>query len=146
MAKSNVFMDFKEITVTYGSGTPTVLTLSEVTEMEVMIDDELAPWQADGNKYATLMVVASSMRGGKIMGGDVAALAGIPKGTYCTVQAKLYDAVNRDGAGCLTFAWTNAVFGSVQAAGQSNKFAGGSTSFMCIAPDGATSPLTITQS
>lgn len=135
-------MDWKEIVVTPQNGAP--IPLSEVTEMDVDVEDQLSPWQADGNKYASAVVVSNGERGGTIMGGDVGKLLSIPRGTACTVSAKLYHAVNRAGAGAATFVFSNAVFGKAGAKGQSNKYAGGQVSFMCFSPDG-TDPLTISQ-
>lgn len=144
MAATNVFMNWKDITISYGVG-PTVINLAEVTDFAVDISDELEEWQADGNRYSTVSVVARSSRGGQISGGDVAKLASLPSNTYCTVVAKLYDSINGAGDGCLTFTLVKCTFADKSAKGSTNKFAGGQASFTAHSVDGSTDPLTIVQ-
>lgn len=146
MAKSDVFMSFVGVTVTpVTTGTP--IPITEVVEMEVMYDDDLMPWRADGGRFAKLVALGESNRGARIAGGDVAKFMAVPKGVSCTVVAKLMDALNNTptGSGTLTFTWTNAIFGGANAAGASRKFAGGGLNFMCYAPDATTDPMTVAQ-
>lgn len=138
----NVHMDWRNIVVTPENGAP--IALSEITEMDVSIDDSLEPWQADGTKFARLVVVSTSERGGTIMGGDVGRLLAIPRGTPCTVTADLFHALTRDGAGMMSFEFHNAMFGKGSVKGQTNKYAGGQVTFMCFSPDDS-DPVTITQ-
>ncbi len=139
---SNVFMNWKQIVIVAGSLT---INMAEVTSLAVLDEDQLEMWQADGNKFATVVVAASGTRGVTISGGDIFRLSTIPSGVACTITAKLYDSINGAGPGCLNLTLVNAVRGATPAGGESNKFATGSVTFMAYSPDGNTDPLTITQ-
>ena len=144
MAKTNVFMNWKEVTVTPVGGGGAI-AITEVVDVEVMDKDDLEPWQADGHKFPTLLVAASGMRGLTIQGGSINKLSSIPKNTPCTVVAKLYDAKNGAGEGCLVHTLSNAVLQGSPSSGKSNKFAGGSAVFVAYSSDGTVDPLVVTE-
>jgi hypothetical protein len=142
MAGSNVYMNWKSVTVTFGT-VPTVVSLTEVMDVQVLDQEGLEPWQADGHKFPTLLIAATGSRGMTIVGGSVNKLAAIPRNTPCTVVAILNDAVNGAGAGAITHTLVNAVLADAGRSGPSNKFAGGTATFVAFSPDGITDPLTI---
>jgi hypothetical protein len=145
MAKTNVFMNYKSVTwiATGGSGAANPIT--EVTDIQEINAEGIEPWRADGSPFPTVMARGTADRGLTIFSGDVATMQGIPKATPLTIVAVLYDAVNGSGSGALTKTWTNAVVADRPSSGPSNKYAGGSISFMCFSPDGTTDPLTNSQ-
>lgn len=144
MAKSNVFMSWTGVTITPPS--PAVaISLTEVTDVQVLDNDGLEMWQADGYKFATLCVAATGQRGVTIHSGDCYKLASLPKGTPCTVVAILKDAANGTGTGAMTITLSNAVLDNVTVNGASNKFATGQANFTAFSPDGTTDPLAIAQ-
>jgi hypothetical protein len=142
--KSNVFMNWTSVTVTYGVS-PTVITLTEVTDIDLMDEDVLEMWQADGHKFPTLVVAADAKRGMTIHSGDCYKLSAMPKNTPCVIVAILNDAANKLLAGAMTITLSNAVFGGVTVKGPTNKFAMGQATFMAFSPDGTTDPLAIVQ-
>lgn len=142
-ALSNVYMNWKSVTVSYGVG-PTVINVTEVLDVEIIDQEQLEMWQADGHIFPTLCIRAAAARGLKIIGGSVNKLAVIPRGTPCTVVAVLYDAVNGAGSGAMTHTLTGAVVAEVPRSGQSNKYAGVSISFVSASADGTGDPLTTT--
>jgi len=141
--KSNVFMNWTGVTVTPSGGS--AITLTEVTDIDLIDSDTLEMWQADGHKFPTLCIAADAKRGMTIHGGDVYKLAALPKNTPCTIVAVLNDAVNKAGVGSMTVTLSNAVVADTSAKGQTNKFAGGQVSFAAFSPDGTTDPLAIAQ-
>lgn len=143
MAKSNVFMNWKSVTITPSGGS--AVNLGQVMDVQTQSGEGLEPWQADGNLFPTLMIRATASRAVTIIGGDVGSMLSIPRGTPCTVVIVLFDAVNGVGTGALTHTWTHAVVADVPSSGPSNKFAGGSITFVCYAADGVTDPLTVVQ-
>jgi hypothetical protein len=142
--KSNVFMNWTGVTVVYGAS-PTTITLTEVTDIQVVDSDILEMWQADGHKFPTLCIAADANRGLTIHGGDCYKLAAMPRNTPCTINATLRDAANGAGTGALVLALSNAVLSESNFSGQTNKFAGGSATFMAFSSDGSTDPLAISQ-
>ena len=64
---SNVYMNWKSVTVSYGVG-PTVLTITEVLDVQVVDTENIEMWQADGTIFPTLAIRASAMRGLQIIG------------------------------------------------------------------------------
>ena len=142
MAKTNVYMNWKEVAANVG-GTPT--TIGEVTEVRVMDTDQLEQWQADGHKFPTVTVAASGQRGVTVSGGDAYKLRTLPKGTPFVFTAKLYDAYNGAGEGCILLALNGAVVQDASFGGASNKFAAGSVVLLGTSADGTTDPLVITQ-
>lgn len=140
MARSNVFMNWTGVTITYGT-TPTVITMTEVLDVQVLDEEGIEQWQADGHKFATKMITATGARGLTIIGGDVYKLATIPRGTPCTVVAILNDAVNGVGTGAVTHTLSNGVMTGASRSGPSNKFAGGSATFIAFSTDGTADPL-----
>jgi hypothetical protein len=143
MAHTNVFMNWKGVTITPSGGS--LVNLTGVMDVQTSNVEGLEPWQADGHLFPTLMIRATAARSVTIMGGDVATMMAVPRGTACTVVAILDDAVNGAGSGALTHTWLNAVVADVPASGPSNKFAGGTITFVCYSSDGTTDPLTVAQ-
>lgn len=144
MAKTNVFMNWKNVTAT-PTGGGSAIVIGEVMDMGVEVNDAIEEWTADGNRFSTVAVVAQSSRGGTISGGDIAKLLGLSGTTRYTLVATLNDAYNLDGEGALTLTWTNVVFGGKSSKGPSNKFATGQVEFTAHSTDGDTDPLTIVQ-
>jgi hypothetical protein len=146
MSKSNVFMNWTGVTITPLSGT--TINVTQVLDVQTATSEGLEPWQADGHLFPTLMIRATASRSLTIVGGDVAAFLSIPRGVPLTIVAVLNDAVNQAGgaaSGSLTHTWTGAYIADVPASGPSNKFAGGTATFMCKSVDGTTDPLAIVQ-
>lgn len=142
--RTNVFMNWTGVTVTYGSGSPTVITLTEVIDVQAIDQEGLEPWQADGHKFPTVLIAATGNRGVTIIGGDVYKLSSVPRNTPCTVVAVLNDARNGVGTGAMTHTWSNAVIADAPRSGPTNKFAGGSATFATYSSDGTTDPLVVT--
>lgn len=143
MPHTNVYMNWTGVTITPVGGS--AISLLEVLDVQVMDEDTIEQWQSDGNKFATVLVAASGSRGMTITGGDVFKLAGIPRNTLCTIVAILNDARNSAGSGAITHTLSNAMFASAPRSGTTNKFAGGSVTFIAASTDGSTDPLVITQ-
>jgi hypothetical protein len=143
MAHTNVYMNWTGITVTPASGS--AIPLKEIIDVQVTDSEGLEPWQADGHKFPTLLIAATGSRGMTLIGGDIWKLAGIPRNTPCTVVAILNDAYNGVGSGAITHTLSNAVMADTSRSGPTNKFAGGSVTFMAYSPDGTTDPLVIAQ-
>jgi cyanophycinase-like exopeptidase len=142
--KTNVYMNWTGVTVSFGVG-PTVIALTEITDVQVLDEDGLEMWQSDGNKFATVVVAATGARGMTLTGGDLFKLATMPRNTPCTIVAVLRDAINGTGSGAITHTLVNAVMAGAPRGGATNKFAMGSVTFMAFSPDGSTDPLTLTQ-
>jgi hypothetical protein len=136
-------MNWKSVTTKTAAGS--AIPLTQVMDVQEVNSEGLEPWQADGNLYPTLMIRATATRGVTITSGDVAGMKAVPRGVPLTVVAILYDAVNGVGSGALTETWTNAVVADIPASGASNKFAGGSITFICYSTDGSTDPNTSVQ-
>jgi len=146
MTATNVYMNWKAVTVTPQGGS--VVAITEVLDVEIVDQETIEMWQADGTIYPTLAIRAAAMRGLKITGGSINLLQAIPRGTPCVVVAILEDAVNvagGAGSGSLTHTLSNAVLAEVPRSGPSNKFAGGSATFVSYSTDGATNPLITVQ-
>lgn len=145
MPHTNVYMNWTPVTITPLGGS--AITLKEVTDLQDMTSDTLEPWQSDGNKFATVLVAASGSRGCTIVGGDCYKLQTIPRNTPCTIVAVLSDALNPgpSGSGSLTHTWLNAVISDTPISGPSNKYAGGSATFVCFSADGTTDPHSVAQ-
>jgi len=138
---SNVHKSWKEIIITPSVGA--AIALSEVTSGTLIDEDTLIPWRADGNPYVKIAAISESNRGFSVAGGNIGQLASVPKGTPCTITAKLYDAINGAGTGCLLLTLFNAVAASASATGETNQYASGGITFMAFSPDGVTDPLAI---
>lgn len=140
MARSKTYMNVTSVTISYGGG-PTTISLTEVTNVQSAIQDVLEPWVADGHKFPTLLIAAMGTRSVTIFSGDIGKLMTIPKGTACTVSFIFNDSVNTTSTGAVTFTLSNAVLNDISFSGPSNKFAGGSATFMLYSSNGSTDPL-----
>lgn len=143
MAHANLYMSWTGVTITPSGGS--AIALLEVIDVQFTNSDGLEAWRSDGNKYATLIVDATGEVGATIIGGDCFKLATLPRGAACTIVAILNDAKNKTGSGASTFTLVNAVVQDTPTSGVTNKFAGGSASFMSYSADGSTIPLSIAQ-
>lgn len=145
MARTKHYMNWKSCTIVHGSG-PTTITLTEITNVEFMINDEFVQFKGDGNIYATVMALANASRGVRITSGDLGRLAvTIPHNTPCTVTLICHDAVNGSGSGALTFVLSNALKQSISPSGAQNVILTDTVTFMSYSSDGTTSPLAITE-
>ena len=136
-------MNWTGVTVTPPSGP--AINLTEVIDVQVTDQEGLEPWQADGHKFPTVLIAATGARGMVLIGGDIYKLAAIPRNTPCVIVAILNDARNGTGSGSITHTLSNAVIADMPRSGPTNKFAGGSATFMSYSPDGTTDPLQIAQ-
>jgi hypothetical protein len=137
-------MSFSGVTLSYGVG-PTVITLLEVVEIDVIDAEGIEPWQSDGNPFPTLMVASTASRGVTFKGGDLAKLRGVPRNTPCTIGWTINDAVNGTGSGALVHTLVNAVRADSSKGVVTNKFGMGSATFAAFSADGTTDPLTVVQ-
>ncbi len=146
MPRTKHYMNWKDVTVVYGSG-PTTITLTEITDIAVQRGEQWISFKGDGNVFATAMALADSSRSVRITGGDVGKLLTIPKNTVCTVNFKLYDAVNQSasGAGTLSFVLSNAVFLGNAPGGGQNQYIMDSIQFQAYSSDGTTDPLAVSE-
>ena len=131
--------------VTAISPVPTTYTITGVTSVDEIKSEGMIPFQADGHVFATLLGRANASRGCTIHSADIATLRSIPVNTAMTVSYTINDARNVLGTGAYTVTLTNAYVMDAPGSGQSNNFAGGSITFMCIAPDGVTDPYSAAQ-
>lgn len=99
MAKSNVFMNVSDVTFTYGSGTPTVVTLVEVTDVQTDESSDVKEWSADAAPGPTAKKLVNRRRVARVMGADIATLRSIPEGVEGTLQWTERDLDNEDGTG-----------------------------------------------
>ena len=145
MARTKHYMNWKSCTIVHGSG-PTTISLTEITNVEFMINDEFVQFKGDGNIYATVMALANSTRGVRITSADLGRLSvTIPHNTPCTVTVICHDVVNGAGDGALTFVLANALKQTIAPGGAQNVILTDTVTFMSYSSDGTTSPLTISE-
>lgn len=143
MAKSNVFMNYTGFTAI--SPVPTTYTLTGVMNVQEIVSEGMIPFQADGHVFVSLLGRATADRAFTVTCADIAAMRTIPRNTPLTISYTVGDARNVAGTGAYVVTWTNAYVVENPASGASNQFAGGTISFVCIAPDGVTDPYSAVQ-
>lgn len=140
---SDLFMNFTGTTVSYGT-TPTVIDIGEVTDIEFDEDIKQEIFFGDNRKRPKLIRNTEEKNTLKIVGGNIAKLASIPKDVPLTIETTLCDALNGTGIGALTITLENAMRGKITNKGSNNKFATGDVTFTSFGDDEDASPLTIT--
>lgn len=145
MARTKHYQNWKSVTISHGVG-PTTITLTEITNVEILNNDQYETFKGDGNIFNTVMVLANGVRGIRITGGDIGTqCVTIPRNTPCTVVCVLHDAVNGSGSGALTFTLSNAMKQGASPGGPQNKILTDVVEFMAYSSDGTTDPLSISQ-
>lgn len=141
MAKTNLYMNWTGVTVTYGTS-PTTINLSEVVDLEVGRKGEVKRWTADAGVFAKALAVKNKTRTITIKGGAINLLASVPEDTLCTIVGVLNDLNNGTGSGAITVTAVRGTVTSNPFKGQNNEFGLGDLEFECSSVDGTTDPIT----
>lgn len=133
LSPSNFFLNFKSFTVTYGTGTPTVLVIPEIDDIDHPLKGKMIERWGDANRFPRIVNTVEQTRPITVNGGAPGLLAAVPMDVPCTLTWLEADAKNKflTGGGGYTYTAVNAVLHDNPYATKNNAYATGGLVFEC---------------
>ena len=134
--RSGNYMNWANTVITPASG-GAAINLTEVTDVDPGLKQELKPFFGDNRRFAKMLRAVQYQRTISIQTGDVATANTIPVDQPCTITSTLCDARNGTGTGALVYTFKNAVMGANGIKAPNNEYGMVTIEFECFGDDSA---------